>query len=43
MAFFDATEPDFVVFEDLDRFDDPRIFDSLRELNIRVTVDGPKE
>jgi hypothetical protein len=33
VAFFEATEPDIVIFEDLDRFDDPRIFDSLRELN----------
>lgn len=36
IAFFEATEPDVVVFEDLDRFDDPRIFDSLRELNTLV-------
>lgn len=36
MTFFEATEPDIVVFEDLDRFDDPRIFDSLRELNTLV-------
>ena len=35
-AFFEATEPDIVIFEDLDRFDDPRIFDSLRELNTLV-------
>lgn len=33
VAFFEATEPEIVVFEDLDRFDDPQIFDSLRELN----------
>lgn len=33
VAFFDATDPDLVVFEDLDRFDNPQIFDSLRELN----------
>ncbi|MFB2573028.1 P-loop NTPase fold protein [Micrococcus sp. IITD107] len=38
VAFFDATEPDLVVFEDLDRFDDPRIFDSLRELNTLVNA-----
>lgn len=38
VAFFDATEPDFVVFEDLDRFDDPRIFDSLRELNTLINT-----
>lgn len=36
ITFFEATEPDIVVFEDLDRFDDPRIFDSLRELNTLV-------
>lgn len=33
VAFFETTNPDIVVFEDLDRFDDARIFDSLRELN----------
>ena len=38
IAFFEATEPDLVVFEDLDRFDDPRIFDSLRELNNLVNT-----
>jgi hypothetical protein len=38
VAFFEATEPDIVVFEDLDRFDDPRIFDSLRELNNLVNT-----
>ncbi len=31
--FFDNTFPDVVIFEDLDRFDDPHIFESLRELN----------
>ena len=36
VAFFEATEPDIVVFEDLDRFDDARIFDSLRELNTLI-------
>ncbi|MBF4459473.1 hypothetical protein [Pseudoclavibacter sp. VKM Ac-2867] len=36
MAFFEATEPDIVVFEDLDRFEDPLIFDSLRELNTLI-------
>lgn len=36
ITFFEATEPDIVIFEDLDRFDDPRIFDSLRELNTLV-------
>jgi hypothetical protein len=38
VAFFEATEPDIVVFEDLDRFDDPQIFDSLRELNTLVNA-----
>lgn len=38
IAFFEATEPDIVVFEDLDRFDDPQIFDSLRELNNLVNT-----
>lgn len=38
VAFFEATEPDIVVFEDLDRFDDARIFDSLRELNNLVNT-----
>lgn len=38
ITFFEATEPDIVVFEDLDRFDDPRIFDSLRELNTLVNT-----
>lgn len=37
-AFFEATRPDIVVFEDLDRFDDPRIFDSLRELNTLINA-----
>lgn len=36
MAFFEATKPAFVVFEDLDRFENPQIFDSLRELNSLV-------
>lgn len=31
--FFQRTRCTTVVFEDLDRFDDPHIFDSLRELN----------
>lgn len=38
VAFFDTTKPDMVVFEDLDRFDDPRIFDSLRELNTLINT-----
>lgn len=31
--FFDKVFPDLVIFEDLDRFDDPHIFEALRELN----------
>lgn len=38
VAFFDAVEPRYVIFEDLDRFDDPQIFDSLRELNTLINA-----
>lgn len=38
VSFFEAVEPQFVIFEDLDRFDDPQIFDSLRELNTLVNA-----
>lgn len=31
--YFDSTKTRVVVFEDLDRFDDPQIFEALRELN----------
>ncbi|RSN46016.1 hypothetical protein DMC64_14840 [Amycolatopsis sp. WAC 04197] len=31
--FFDTKLPELVIFEDLDRFDDPHIFEALRELN----------
>jgi hypothetical protein len=31
--FFEATEYDIVIFEDIDRFNDPYIFETLRELN----------
>jgi len=31
--FFEATKYDVFIFEDLDRFDDPHIFETLRELN----------
>lgn len=34
--FFDTVKPKYVIFEDLDRFDDPQIFDSLRELNTLI-------
>ena len=33
VTYFDRGGEDHVIFEDLDRFDDPAIFDSLRELN----------
>ncbi|MBT8163158.1 MULTISPECIES: hypothetical protein [Arthrobacter] len=36
VAFFDTVKPKFVIFEDLDRFEDPQIFDSLRELNTLI-------
>ncbi|MDF7640564.1 hypothetical protein PT279_03020 [Bifidobacterium sp. ESL0784] len=32
--FFDETKKYIVIFEDLDRFDEPQIFDDLRELNL---------
>lgn len=31
--FFDVTKCDIVIFEDIDRFDDPHIFETLRALN----------
>lgn len=36
VEFFDATGTNLVVFEDLDRFEDPRIFESLRGLNTLI-------
>lgn len=33
VTFFETDETDIVIFEDLDRFDNEQIFDSLRELN----------
>lgn len=38
LAFFDAVGPEYVIFEDLDRFEDPQIFDSLRELNTLINA-----
>ncbi len=38
VAFFDAVQPEYVIFEDLDRFEDPQIFDSLRELNTLINA-----
>lgn len=33
MYFFEVTQTRIVVFEDIDRFDEPKIFEELRELN----------
>lgn len=41
VAFFDTVRPKFVIFEDLDRFEDPQIFDSLRELNTLINASAP--
>ena len=38
--YFDSEDIDVVIFEDLDRFDDPQIFEALRELN--TLLNGPK-
>lgn len=38
--YFDCEGIDVVIFEDLDRFDDPQIFEALRELN--TLLNGPK-
>lgn len=38
--FFATSEKNIVIFEDLDRFNNPRIFDSLRELN-NILNNGP--
>jgi hypothetical protein len=38
VAYFDTVRPKFVIFEDLDRFEDPQIFDSLRELNTLINA-----
>lgn len=38
VGFFEAVDPRFVIFEDLDRFDDPQIFESLRELNTLINA-----
>lgn len=39
--YFEQESKDIVIFEDLDRFDDPQIFEALRELNILLN-DTPK-
>ena len=36
LYFFEVTNFDIVVFEDLDRFNDPEIFTKLREINILI-------
>lgn len=36
LYFFEATETDVVIFEDLDRFEKPEIFVNLRELNNQI-------
>ena len=33
---FDESEAEFVIFEDLDRFNDHSIFEKLREINLMV-------
>ncbi|AQP46852.1 hypothetical protein BW730_04235 [Tessaracoccus aquimaris] len=38
VTFFEVKSPRYVVFEDLDRFEDPQIFDSLRELNTLINT-----
>lgn len=40
MNYFDSEDIDVVIFEDLDRFDDPQIFEALREMN--TLLNGPK-
>jgi hypothetical protein len=39
--YFDQESKDIVIFEDLDRFEDPQIFEALRELNILLN-DTPR-
>lgn len=41
LFFFEVTEVDIVIFEDIDRFDDASIFEPLRELN--VVLNGSKQ
>lgn len=36
--YFDRESKDIVIFEDLDRFEDPRIFEALRELNVLLNA-----
>lgn len=41
--FFDSVKPHVVIFEDLDRFEDPYIFDSLRELNTLLNASPTRQ
>lgn len=44
LYFFEANDYDTVIFEDLDRFDNPLIFEQLRELNLLLNnADGIKK
>lgn len=44
LYFFEANNYDTVIFEDLDRFDNPLIFEQLRELNLLLNnADGIKK
>lgn len=38
VGFFEEVNPKYVIFEDLDRFNDPQIFESLRELNTLINA-----
>ncbi|WP_394617145.1 hypothetical protein JNUCC0626_47300 [Lentzea sp. JNUCC 0626] len=41
--FFDTAPHDVVLFEDLDRFDDPHIFEALRELNTLLNATAKRQ
>lgn len=41
--FFERVSPAFVIFEDLDRFKDPHIFEALRELNTILNNAGDRK
>jgi len=41
--FFERVSPSFVIFEDLDRFKDPHIFEALRELNTILNNSGDRK
>lgn len=42
VSYFDNEDVDIVIFEDLDRFDDPHIFEALRELNTLLNHTKPR-